>query len=56
MQNQYNKLPRHKVTTHYEVRSEVKVTRYGLEGKRPRDMEDITVSVSVDGKSVEIEE
>jgi uncharacterized protein YxeA len=50
------KLPRYKVATYYEVRSDGKVTRYDLEGKRPRDKEDITVSVSADGKTVEIDE
>jgi hypothetical protein len=50
------KFPRFRVTATYEARHEGKVIRYDFEGKRPRDKEEITVSVSPDGKEVEIEE
>ena len=50
------KFPRFQVSTSYEARHEGKVIRYDFEGKRPRDKEEITVSVSPDGKEVEIEE
>ena len=49
------KQPRFKATTVYEVREEGKVTRYDFEGKRPADKDDITVTVSSDGKEVEVE-
>jgi hypothetical protein len=50
------KFPRFQMSSAYEARHEGKVIRYDLEGKRPRDKEEITVSVSPDGKKVEIEE
>ena len=50
------KFPRFQVATSYEARQDGKVIRYDFEGKRPRDKEEITVSVSPDGKEVEIEE
>lgn len=50
------KMRRFKATAVYEARLDGKVIRYDFEGKRPRDKEDITVSVSPDGKTVEIDE
>jgi hypothetical protein len=49
------KLPRFKATTTYEARQQGKVVRYDFEGKRPRDREEIGVSISADGKEVEID-
>jgi hypothetical protein len=49
------KLPRFTVESTYEVRKENKVIRYDFEGKRPRDTKEITVSVSDDGKEIEID-
>lgn len=50
------KFPRFTAATVYEVRAGGKVERYDFEGKRPRDKEEITVSVTPDGKSVEVDE
>jgi hypothetical protein len=50
------KLPRFQVATAYEARQEGKVIRYDFEGKRPRDKKEITVSVSANGKEIEIDE
>jgi hypothetical protein len=50
------KFPRFQVASSYEARKEGKVIRYDFEGKRPRDKKEITVSVSVDGKEIEIDE
>jgi hypothetical protein len=50
------KLPRFQVATSYEARHEDKVIRYDFEGKRPRDKKEITVSVSTDGKEIEVDE
>lgn len=50
------KMPRFKITAAFEIREEGKVTSYDFEGKRPKDKEEITVSVSVDGKTIEIED
>ena len=50
------KLPRFQVASSYEARQEGKVIRYDFEGKRPRDKKEITVSVSTDGKKIEIDE
>ena len=44
------------MATTYEARHEDKVIRYDFEGKRPRDKKEITVSVSADGKEIEIDE
>src|SRR5262245_30460456 len=49
-------LPQFKVSSAYEARLDGKVIRYYFDGKRPRDKEEIAVSVSPDGKSVKIEE
>lgn len=50
------KFPRFVATASYEVVREGKVAGFAFEGRRPRDKEDIDVFVSVDGKTVEIEE
>ncbi|WP_406699802.1 hypothetical protein V5E97_13195 [Singulisphaera sp. Ch08] len=50
------KMPRFQVSTSYESRKEGKVYWYYFDGKRPRDKEEITASVSPDGKEVELEE
>jgi hypothetical protein len=49
------KFPRFVVASSYEARHEGKVIRYDFEGKRPRDKKEITVSVSSDGKEIEID-
>jgi hypothetical protein len=48
-------LPRFVSTTVYEARQDGKAIRYDFEGKRPRDKEEITVSISADGKEIEID-
>jgi len=50
------KMPKFKVTTAFESRQNGKVVGYSIEGKRPRDKEDIGIFVSPDGKTVEIDE
>ena len=50
------KMPRFTVESATESRQEGKVVGYSLEGKRPRDKEEIAVFVSPDGKTVEIDE
>ena len=50
------KFPKFKVETSYEIRKDEKIERFDFEGKRPKDKEEITISVSPDGKSVEIDE
>lgn len=51
------KLPNFKITTVYEIRNdEDKITRYDIEGKRPRDKEDVTISFAVDGKFIKLDE
>ncbi len=50
------KMPRFQVATAYEARQQGKVVRYDFEGKRPRDKKEITVSVSANGKEIEIDE
>jgi hypothetical protein len=50
------KMPRFKVATAYEARKEGEVIRYDFEGKRPRDKKELTVSVSTNGKEIEIDE
>jgi hypothetical protein len=49
------KRPRFKVEAAHEVREHDKVVGYDFDGKRPRDKEEISVFVSADGKSVEID-
>lgn len=46
--------PRFKVETTYEVQVDGKVARYDFEGKRPKDKEEITISVSADGKTIDV--
>jgi hypothetical protein len=50
------RFPRFDVNAAYEVRQNGKVIRYEFEGKQPRDKETITVAVTPDGKTVEIED
>jgi hypothetical protein len=50
------RFPRFQASETCEVRQDGKVIRYDFEGKRPRDKEKITVSVSPEGKTVEIGE
>lgn len=50
------KMPRFKPTTAYEISEEGKVTGYDFEGRRPKDKHDISVYVSADGKTIEIDE
>ena len=50
------KFPKFKIETSYEIVKDGKIDRYDFEGKRPRDKEEITVSVSPDGKKVEVDE
>jgi hypothetical protein len=50
------RMPRFKATAAYEVRAEGKVVRYDFDGRRPRDQDGITVSVSADGKTVTVED
>lgn len=48
------KFPRFKAETTYMVEEGGKVTRYDFEGKRPKDKEEITISVSADGKTIDV--
>jgi hypothetical protein len=50
------KLPRFQIASSYEARLDSKVIRYDFEAKRPVDKEEITISVSPDGKEVEIDQ
>ena len=50
------KKPKFKATTAFESKQNGKVVGYSIEGKRPRDKEDIGVFVSPDGKTVEVDE
>jgi hypothetical protein len=50
------KMPRFKVDAVFESRQDGKVTGYSFEGRRPRDKEAIGVFVSLDGKTIEVEE
>lgn len=50
------KLPKFAIAAVFEVRQEGKVVGYDFEGKRPKDKEEITVSITADGKKVEIDE
>jgi hypothetical protein len=51
-----SKLPRFAVQSVFESRHGGKVVGYSFEGRRPRDKEDVGVFVSVDGKTIEIDE
>jgi hypothetical protein len=48
--------PRFKMSAAFEIRKDGKVTGYDLEGKRPADKHEIGLSVSADGKEIEIDE
>ena len=51
------RLPNFKITAVYEIRNdEDKITRYDFDGKRPRDKEDVTISFTVDGKFIKLDE
>jgi hypothetical protein len=50
------KYPRFKVKTAYEISQDGKVESYDFEGRRPKDKDDIIISVSADGKTVEIDD
>lgn len=50
------KFPKFKTESSYEIRKDDKIERYDFEGARGNKKEDITISVSPDGKSVEIDE
>jgi hypothetical protein len=50
------KMPRFKVTTVYESRQKGKVVGYSVEGRRPKDKDDVGLFVSPDGKTVEIDD
>lgn len=51
------RLPNFKISAVYEIRNdEDKVTRYDFEGKRPKDKEDVTISFTVGGKFIKIDE
>jgi biopolymer transport protein ExbD len=50
------KWPRFTPSSVFEISQEGKVVSYEFEGKRPRDKQEITVSVAPDGKTVEIVE
>jgi hypothetical protein len=47
-------MPRFKPAAAFEVTEDGKVSRYEIEGRRPKDKEDISLSVSPDGKTIEI--
>jgi hypothetical protein len=44
------------VKTAYEISQDGKVESYDFEGRRPKDKDDIIISVSADGKTVEIDD
>lgn len=50
------KFPKFQASAGYEVRLDGKVVRYDIEGRRPRDKDDITLSVTPDGKEVTVDE
>ena len=51
------RLPNFKITAVYEIRDDQdKVIRYDIDGKRPRDKEDITISFTVDGKFIKLDD
>jgi len=51
------RLPNFKITAVYEIRDDQdKVIRYDIDGKRPRDKEDVTISFTVDGKFIKIDD
>ena len=50
------KFPRFVASNVFEVQEEGKVVGYDFEGKRPKDKQDIGISVSADGKEAQIDE
>ncbi len=50
------KLPRFKAKLVFELAEDGKVVAYDFEGRRPKDKEPITVSVSADAKTVEVDD
>ena len=51
------RLPNFKITAVYEIRSDQdKIIRYDIDGKRSRDKEDVTISFTVDGKFIKLDE
>ncbi|MGL4551461.1 MAG: hypothetical protein ACRC33_09765 [Gemmataceae bacterium] len=50
------KFPRLAISSQLEVREKGTVVRYDFEGRRPKAKDDISVSVSADGKTVEVDE
>ena len=51
------RLPNFKISAVYEIRSdEHKITRYDFDGKRLKDKEDVTISFTVDGKFIKLDE
>ena len=51
-----DKMPRFKATDAYEIHRKGKLAGYEFDGRRPKDKEDVTVFVSPDGKTVEIDD
>ena len=51
------RLPNFKITAVYEIRNDQdKIIRYDIDGKRSRDKEDVTISFTVDGKFIKLDE
>ena len=51
------RLPNFKISAVYEIRNdEDKVMRYDFDGKRLKDKEDVTISFTVDGKFIKLDE
>ena len=51
------RLPNFKISAVYEIRNdEDKITRYDIDGKRLKDKEDVTISFTVDGKFIKLDE
>ena len=51
------RLPNFKISAVYEIRNdEDKITRYDFDGKRLKDKEDVTISFTVDGKFIKLDE
>ena len=51
------RLPNFKITAVYEIRNDQdKIIRYDIDGKRSRDKVDVTISFTVDGKFIKLDE
>lgn len=51
------RLPNFKISAVYEIRNdEDKITRYDFDGKRLKDKDGVTISFTVDGKFIKLEE